>query len=50
MNHTSDEHAWAKAAREGDAEARGRYFFFNSREIPDAYERTVPQVFPTTAP
>ena len=27
-----------------------RYFFYNNREIPDEYEKTVPQVFPTTAP
>ncbi|MBQ4396491.1 MAG: amylosucrase [Clostridia bacterium] len=50
MNHTSDEHAWAKAAREGDAQAKSRYFFFDSWDIPNEYERTVPQVFPTTAP
>ena len=50
MNHTSDEHAWAKAAREGDLQAQSRYFFYNDRYIPDEYERTVPQVFPTTAP
>lgn len=50
MNHTSDEHEWAKAAREGNPEAKSRYFFYDSREIPDEFERTVPQVFPTTAP
>ena len=50
MNHTSDEHEWAKAAREGNLTARSRYFFFDNRDIPNAYEQTVPQVFPTTAP
>ena len=50
MNHTSDEHEWAKAARAGDENARGRYFFFDNRDIPNEYEKTVPQVFPTTAP
>ena len=50
MNHTSDEHAWAKAARAGDAEARSRYFFYQNWDEPSQYERTVPQVFPTTAP
>ena len=50
MNHTSDEHAWAKAARAGDEEARGRYFFFNNWDVPFGFERTMPQVFPTTAP
>ena len=29
MNHTGDEHAWAKAARAGDPVAKGRYFFFD---------------------
>ena len=50
MNHTSDEHQWAKAARAGSAEDRARYFFFDNWEIPDRFETTVPQVFPTTAP
>ena len=50
MNHTSEDHAWAKAARAGDEEARKRYFFFDNRDIPAEFERTVPQVFPTTAP
>ena len=50
MNHTGDEHAWAKAARAGDPEARRRYFFFDSWDVPNGYECTMPQVFPTTAP
>ncbi|MBR1481468.1 MAG: amylosucrase [Ruminococcus sp.] len=50
MNHTSEDHAWAKAARDGDEEMRKRYFFFDSWDIPRAFEKTVPQVFPTTAP
>lgn len=50
MNHTSEDHAWAKAARAGDEEARKRYYFFDNWEIPFQFERTVPQVFPTTAP
>lgn len=50
MNHTSEEHPWAKAARAGDPVARSRYFFFDNWDIPNEYEKTVPQVFPTTAP
>ena len=38
MNHTSDEHMWAKAARAGDPMAQDRYFFYDDRTIPDAYE------------
>lgn len=50
MNHTSEEHEWAVRAREGDGEYMSRYFFYNNYDIPAQYEKTVPQVFPTTAP
>ncbi len=50
MNHTSEDHEWAKRARQGDGEYMGRYFFFDNWGIPAKYEQTVPQVFPTTAP
>ena len=50
MNHTSDEHEWAKAARAGDPEAQSRYFFYDNWDIPRQYEETMPQVFPETAP
>ena len=50
MNHTSEDHEWAKRAKEGDGEYMSRYFFFDNYDIPTQYEWTVPQVFPTTAP
>ena len=50
LNHTSEEHPWAKAARAGDPVARSRYFFYDNWDIPTQFEWTVPQVFPTTAP
>ncbi len=50
MNHTSEDHEWAKKARQGDGEYMSRYFFFDSDQIPNQYEKTVHQVFPTTAP
>ena len=50
MNHTSEDHEWAKKARKGDGEYMSRYFFFDNSYIPSMYENTVPQVFPTTAP
>ena len=50
MNHTSEDHAWARNARAGDPECRERYFFYDSWDIPKRFEETVPQVFPTTAP
>ena len=50
MNHTSEDHVWAKRARAGDKECQARYFFYDDWTIPNAFEQTVPQVFPTTAP
>lgn len=50
MNHTSEDHEWAKRASAGEGEYMSRYFFFDNDAIPAEYEKTVPQVFPTTAP
>ena len=50
MNHTSEDHEWAKRARAGEKEYQDRYFFFDNWTIPNEFEKTVPQVFPTTAP
>ena len=50
MNHTSEDHEWAKRAKAGEADYQSRYFFYDSWDIPNWYEQTVPQVFPTTAP
>ncbi len=50
MNHTSEDHEWARRARAGETEFQDRYFFFDDWTIPNEYEKSVPQVFPTTAP
>jgi amylosucrase len=50
MNHTSEDHEWAGKARAGEPGYRERYFFYDSWDIPREFEKTVPQVFPTTAP
>lgn len=50
MNHTSEDHEWAKRARAGEKEYQDRYFVYDNWDIPQRFERTVPQVFPTTAP
>jgi amylosucrase len=49
VNHTSNEHEWAKKAREGDAKYQDYYYIFDNREVPDMFERTMPEVFPETA-
>ncbi|MCD8103651.1 MAG: alpha-amylase family protein [Lachnospiraceae bacterium] len=50
MNHTSEDHEWARRAHAGEGEYMSRYFFFDNSAIPSQFEKTVPQVFPTTAP
>jgi amylosucrase len=50
LNHTAREHPWAQAALAGDARALAFYRTFEDRTEPDAYELTLPEVFPATAP
>lgn len=50
VNHTSDQHEWAQKARLGDKKYQDYYYVFDDRRIPDAYEQTMPEVFPTQAP
>ena len=50
MNHTSVDHEWAVKAKTGDGEYMSRYFFFDRYDIPQRFEETVPEVFPSTAP
>ena len=46
FNHTSDEHAWAKAALSGDKQYQDYYYLFDDRSIPDQYEHTLREIFP----
>ena len=50
VNHTAREHAWAQQALAGDPIYRDCYLVFPDRTLPDAYERTLPEVFPDMAP
>ena len=50
MNHTSEDHEWARRARAGEKEYQDRYFFYDDYSVPAQFEKTVPQVFPKTAP
>jgi len=45
FNHTSDEHEWAQRALKGEKEYQDYYRLFPDREMPDAYEKTMPEVF-----
>jgi len=46
FNHTADEHAWAKAALAADPEYEEYYYLFPDRSEPDAYDRTLREIFP----
>ncbi len=50
LNHVAREHEWAVAARDGDERYRAYFHVFGDRELPDAYEQTLPEVFPDFAP
>jgi amylosucrase len=50
FNHTSNEHEWAQKALAGDPEHEAYYWIFPDREMPDAYERTVREIFPDDHP
>jgi amylosucrase len=50
MNHTSDRHDWAVQARAGSVYHRGLYRIFPDRTEPDAFEATLPEVFPDLSP
>jgi amylosucrase len=50
LNHTSNEHEWARKAREGDKHYQDYYYTFPNREIPDMFEANMPEIFPETSP
>ena len=50
LNHVAAEHPWAVAARAGDPKYRAYFRIFDDRTVPDAFESTLPEVFPDFAP
>jgi amylosucrase len=50
LNHTAAEHEWARRATAGEPEYIQRYITFPDRSEPDEYERSLPDIFPDTAP
>jgi amylosucrase len=50
LNHTSNEHQWARKARQGEARYQDYYYTFEDRKIPDMFEETMPEIFPETSP
>jgi amylosucrase len=50
LNHTAREHPWAQGWLAGDPARAGFYTAFPDRRMPDAYDATIPEVFPDRAP
>jgi amylosucrase len=50
FNHTSNEHVWARKAIAREPEYEDFYLIFPDREMPDAYEQTVREIFPDDHP
>lgn len=50
LNHVAREHEWAVAARAGDPDKRAYFHVYDDRAVPDAFEATLPEVFPDFAP
>ena len=50
FNHTSDEHLWAEKAKAGEKDFQDMYWIFPDRSLPDAYERTLREIFPDEHP
>jgi amylosucrase len=50
LNHTAREHEWAQGWLAGDPAYAGFYTAYPDRTMPDAYDATIPEVFPDRAP
>lgn len=50
VNHTAKEHEFAVKALEGDKNYQNMYFMYDNYDIPEMFDRTVPEVFPKVAP
>jgi amylosucrase len=50
LNHTSDQHEWAIKAKQGVQKYQEYYYCFNDRSIPDAFDKSMPEIFPEAAP
>lgn len=50
LNHTSDQHTWARSARAGDPYFMDYYYMYEDRTLPDQFESAMPEIFPESAP
>ncbi|MFN9494151.1 MAG: alpha-amylase family glycosyl hydrolase, partial [Sphingobacteriales bacterium] len=50
LNHTSHRHEWAEKAKAGDTQYQDYFYMYDSRDLPDQFEQTMPEIFPEAAP
>ena len=50
LNHCANEHEWAVEGRKGHPKYKDFFYFFPDRTLPNAYEKSMVEIFPDTAP
>jgi amylosucrase len=50
LNHTAKEHQWAEKAKKGEKRFQDYYWMFDTDETPKAYDKSLVEIFPDTAP
>jgi amylosucrase len=50
VNHVAKEHSWAKAALEGDVSMQEMFIMYDTDEMPNRFNKTVPEVLPDKCP
>jgi amylosucrase len=50
LNHTSRQHEWAVRASKGEPRYQDYFYMFDDRSLPDQYDRSMPEIFPESAP
>ncbi len=50
INHTAKDHAWAQRAMAGEEKYLDYYYTYPDRSLPDAYEKSLLEIFPDDAP
>jgi amylosucrase len=50
LNHTSCKHEWAEKARQGNKEYQDYFYMYNDRNLPDQFDKSMPEIFPEAAP
>jgi amylosucrase len=50
LNHTSHQHEWAQKARAGDKTYQEYYYMYPDRQMPDSFEKSMPEIFPESSP